>query len=345
MATVTKTIGSSGRDYTTIASWEADLDSGAAGYSAADDAVGELYADSDFGISATMTIDGGGTIGLNSVKLTVPSAERHDGTANTGVRLLYSAAGHIAINTPSGFDNKYTFEWFEIDKNGNGEEGFITNSSQFTNVPVIRNCIIHGASGDDAFNGAIYASSRDVLAMNNIIYDWDRNGGTDTKGIFADNDRTSGGLFNNTVYGVTNATANSVGIKLSTNSANGANKNNIAMGCDVDFEFAGTNNDSDYNMSSDTTASGGGGSNNLVSKTASSQFVSITGGSEDLHLKTGADAIDAGVDLVTTPTNVNIDINGRDRDSNGDTWDIGAHEFVAAGGGSTILPMINAYYG
>ena len=41
-------------------------------------------------------------------------------------------------------------------------------------------------------------------------------------------------------------------------------------------------------------------------------------------------ACKAGVDLVTTPTYVNIDIDGRDRDAAGDTWDIGADEFVAA---------------
>jgi len=53
-----------------------------------------------------------------------------------------------------------------------------------------------------------------------------------------------------------------------------------------------------------------------------------TVGSEDLHLKAQSDAIDAGTDLGTTPSGVEIDINGRDRDSQGDTWDQGAHEFV-----------------
>jgi hypothetical protein len=85
-----------------------------------------------------------------------------------------------------------------------------------------------------------------------------------------------------------------------------------------------------HNLSSDATADGTG---SLTSKSASNQFVSTVGGSEDLHLKAGADAIDAGTDLGTTPTGVNFDIDNRDRDALGDTWDIGADEYVAIAGG------------
>ena len=70
--------------------------------------------------------------------------------------------------------------------------------------------------------------------------------------------------------------------------------------------------------------------------------MSTTGGSEDLHLKAGADAIDAGTDLGTTPTGVNYDIDGRDRDAEGDVWDIGADEYVAVGG--AIAPT-SIFYG
>ena len=67
----------------------------------------------------------------------------------------------------------------------------------------------------------------------------------------------------------------------------------------------------------------------LTGKTlAQIAFVSTTGGSEDLHIESGSHCIDEGVDLGTT-NGVEIDINGRDRDSEGDTWDIGAHELVA----------------
>jgi hypothetical protein len=86
-------------------------------------------------------------------------------------------------------------------------------------------------------------------------------------------------------------------------------------------------------MSSDTSASG---TDSLVSKTSADQFVSNVSGSEDLHLKTGSDALRAGVDLGTT-NGVNIDIDGRDRDSNNDTWDIGADQCESCSVGGGIL--------
>jgi len=62
--------------------------------------------------------------------------------------------------------------------------------------------------------------------------------------------------------------------------------------------------------------------------------------SDNYHLASGdTEAIDTGADLGTT-SNVNIDIDGRDRDSEGDTWDIGADEYVAAAGGERRIIMV-----
>ena len=73
--------------------------------------------------------------------------------------------------------------------------------------------------------------------------------------------------------------------------------------------------------------------------------MSVGGGSIDLKLKAGAAAIGAGADLGTGyydstsgftlatsayGTALNIDIDGRDRDAEGDDWDIGADQFVAS---------------
>ena len=67
----------------------------------------------------------------------------------------------------------------------------------------------------------------------------------------------------------------------------------------------------------------------LINKTLSDiSFVSTSAGSEDLHITADSVCVDAGTDLGTAG-GVQTDINGRDRDSQGDTWDIGAHEFVA----------------
>ena len=89
--------------------------------------------------------------------------------------------------------------------------------------------------------------------------------------------------------------------------------------------FGATGSTISYCASFDTTATGTGSITNLD---AADQFISTTIGSEDLHLLSTSDLIEAGTDLGTSPTNINIDINGRDRDAQGDVWDIGAHEFV-----------------
>ena len=89
MATITKSIGTSSRDYSTITAWEADLDNTGI-YTSGDDAVGECYNDTAFDEDAT--INGGNTVGLNSVTLTVADGERHDGTEGTGARLVYSGS-------------------------------------------------------------------------------------------------------------------------------------------------------------------------------------------------------------------------------------------------------------
>ena len=87
--------------------------------------------------------------------------------------------------------------------------------------------------------------------------------------------------------------------------------------------------DQQYCISDDGTATGTGS----ITSTSANLFVSTASGTEDFHLKTGADAIGAGFDYGTTPAGVEIDIDGRDRDAEGDTWDIGADQFVSAGGG------------
>ena len=71
-------------------------------------------------------------------------------------------------------------------------------------------------------------------------------------------------------------------------------------------------------------------------------FVSTGVGTEDLHITEDSVCVDAGTDLGTTG-GVQTDINGRDRDSNGDTWDIGAHEFVPeATAGAAFLLFLDA---
>lgn len=332
MATITKTIGATGRDYSTMALWEADLDDSGI-YSAGDNAVGECYDDAAF--TASVTINGGGTIGLATVKLTAAAADRHDGTAGTGVRMV--GALSITLNPPTTGNDKLICEWIEVNANGGGINSGVICSGDANEFPTVKHCILHDSVGNSSLSPAMQTISRDAKFIRNIIYDW--NHSTSGRSCVAINSigQASGCVIGNTVYNITgNGAGTGKGIDVSADVAGFICQNNISVNTSsFDFEFAGTTNGTyGNNLSEDTTATGGSG--NVTSVTVSDLFVSTTGGSEDFHLKTGSPAINVGVDLVTTPTGVNIDIDGRDLDALGDTWDIGADEYVAVGGGSVI---------
>ena len=86
--------------------------------------------------------------------------------------------------------------------------------------------------------------------------------------------------------------------------------------------------------SSDATSGSVGLRSIAVSTTADAThagFTNITGGSEDFHIKVGSPLIDVGTDTSgdAAPLNFTDDIDGVTRTG---TWDIGADEYVAAGG-------------
>jgi hypothetical protein len=65
--------------------------------------------------------------------------------------------------------------------------------------------------------------------------------------------------------------------------------NNYAGGVSgtTSYDFSGTMT-ANYNISEDLTSDDNGGTGNLTGKAPTDQFVSITAGSEDLHLKAGS---------------------------------------------------------
>lgn len=330
MATVKYSIGTSSRDYSTIAAWEADLDNSGL-YSSGDVARGELYNDSVF--DESVLINGGGTVGLASVTLTAAAGERHDGTAGTGARIVISVGADQTVITHGR--TFVTTSWIEID--GNGVSVRCGWNDTNSNDNDITNCIVHGARRAGFCEG-IVKGRRGTIA-NCIVYDWQGTAEFASTGIAPKTGFGSHNVYcvNCTSHDNESASGGGKGIDY-TDSTNHIIKNCIATSNGTDYTAAATAGAASHNLSSDATASGTG---SLTSKTAANQFVSIVGGSEDLHLKTGADAIDAGTDLGTTPTGVNIDIDGRDRDLEGDTWDMGADEFVSAAAATMTFAQIH----
>ncbi len=92
-------------------------------------------------------------------------------------------------------------------------------------------------------------------------------------------------------------------------------------------------------ISADNTADDFGGSDNLINRAPGDQFVNTTSGSEDPHLKSGADCIDTGQDLSSNFT-VDLD-NGIRPDAVDDLWDVGADDFsVGPPGDGTYISVV-----
>jgi len=339
MATITKSIGTSAdpaRDYSTITLWEAALGGAAGG--AGNDADGECYADSDF--DEDVVLDDATP---DSILLTVPEAERHDGTADSGVRVLCSTSRglNVTTNVPT------IVEWLEWDVNGNPPDH--TTYSIFKSSgddPTFRNNILH-----DVYEDPSGSNTRGILigdpgvVTNNIIYDLQSDGTANRHmhGILVGSSSgDAASIYNNTVWNIRReSTAGNVwGISIDDDVVVKVAKNNIAMGISA---FSGTelcfenisgytNSVFDYNLSSDDSLPDA--LHNVESKAAANQFISTVDGSEDLHLKAGADAIGAGTDLGTTPDGVQYDINNFDRHTAAVVWDIGADQYVAVVSGN-----------
>jgi len=331
VAVVNTTIGTDARDYATHTLWESD-DGGGDGLGN-DDCTGSAYNDSAFDEAWTIDFD------ANSIVQTVAGGERHDGTAGSGARILATTSRTILISGA----NDITVTWLEIDENsttnmnsdgavGLNNEGDVTAS----------HLIIHDTSGSGTKDGILLdgmASGDTVAIINNLIYDIAKSTGTGSAwvgGISEDiaslTDKTVY-INNNTIHNTTNSgvgTGPCEGVHVTTGASELNIKNNIVT--DTNGDTSGAIDDFDIaiaddvtnvsnNLSSDTTAPG---ANSLTAKSSANQFVSTS--PVNLHLKSGADTFEAGTDLGTTPTGVNLDIDGFDRNAGATTWSMGAHD-------------------
>jgi len=308
---------------------------------------GECYNDSAYDESVTFN-DGA----PDSARLTVAEGHRHDGTAGTGARIV--ASGKHALHNDAGALD--TIEWLEWDQNGQQCDGPSGKIIRIDIATTIQRMLVHGAvsSSTSAIGISRQANHNGSAFHNNIIYNLRC---TNTGGGVCEAFRLAGGTGtynNNTAFNITNhnGTGQCTGYVAPNDDAASQCRNNIAIECNQG-STSGTKQDFDsaiesasttihsHNLSSDTSAPG---LNSLTEKLATDNFISTVSGSEDLHLKSGADATAAGIDPGVTPTGVNIDIDGRDRDAQGDIWDIGADQSIALALVSCIA-LISAWTG
>ena len=124
-------------------------------------------------------------------------------------------------------------------------------------------------------------------------------------------------------------------------------------GTATDFVTQTSTSYTDANYSSDTSAPG---DTNYRSESAADTFVSTSAGSEDFHLKDGSNALRVGKDaganetvegrrMPYSPYDWDVDIDGRDRDSEADDWDIGADQCdTCSEGGATGNPALLLFF-
>ena len=258
---------------------------------------GQAYNDTVFTTGFIGTASGFDTTMCDATRyhhLTVPTSQRHAGVYGAGVRaeMRTSSTTFLSINGCPYF----LLEFWSV-KNNAADTVFATNyAGASTDYLRVRNCIAYG-SYSNVNQEAIRIKGADSYAQNNIVY------GNYTVGVHVLN---SANAYNNTVYSA--GSIMTTGIYVETSNSTG--ENNLAMNASgVCFADAGAA--SDYNMSRDATAVGVHSLKNR-SVTSPQQFVSITPGSENLHLYQTSEALSAGANLGST-NNVNIDIDGTDR--------------------------------
>lgn len=303
--TVTKTVGTSSRNYSTISLWV----SGETGNLVSLDEVhkGEAYNDSGF--DENVLIDLSTTDSTRYMWLTTAnnSTDRHDGTASQGANLT------AATGEPMVLDDSYTiFEWFVVKNWGSGSSEKVgVQAGTNDGIRIQYNVLDGGTSPHDTASG-IQVTRDNEFVYNNIVMNLT---GT-TGGIAVAQDTNADNViyYNNTVYNVR------IGFGFLNSATDGDARNNIALTCSSACYSGTFHSNSNYNMASDTSAPG---ANSLQSKTAANNFTTTTSGSEDLHLKAGADAINVASDLSGTFTD---DIDAETRPTGANTWDMGADE-------------------
>lgn len=318
MANVAKTIGTVGRDYSTIAAWESDL-ADTSIYASGADAEGDCYADSDF--SENVSING--VFDLSSITLTADPSARHDGTIGSGAVIKPSGPTSYAVNV---YESNTTISWLEINGNASGAYGLKFNTG-LTGL-YVQNCLIHnfGSTSDASTDVYVMRNRSSANFTNNFIFN-------NTSGSSADlfihhSDTTfASSVYNNTYYynNVGDSDSNGGYIFHGTLENSGSIAKNIVIlrYSDSYWNAIHASATLDYWGAVGSIA----GVSNVTTDTYANSFVDTSTSDPDLHLKTGCNFIGTAADVGTSPTNVEIDINGNNRDSAGVTWDLGAHEF------------------
>lgn len=324
MTVVIKSIGS-GKDYSTIAAWIVSLSDGT--YSSGDDVIGELY-DSSYDETFNIGDDPFSTGGLDSVTLRANSANKHDGTPDSGVKIVYSgsvpdstAPYTVSYNSSTYGEYKVKIEDIEFADFNHSADVHVYGFLLSEKTTIMSRCLVNNFSsnGSSTKRFRVFRQGKPRI-QNCMIFNcgktWVTGGVSANVQVFNLDNSADAKVYNSTVYNIFDSSSNTV-----WGAFYGEYINAMIVNAGICFRLVSGSNSS-HNLSGDYSAPGG---NPVVNKSASSLFVSTTQGSEDLHLIAFAAALRKGTDLGTT-NSIQLDIDSYDRDASGSSWDIGADQ-------------------
>lgn len=324
MGTVTKTIGTTGRDYSTLQAWEDALPANLV--TDGNYQVGQCFNDSEFsGTGVQLTISGQTTDATHTITLTTGTGQSFRDHASVQTNALrYNQSNGVGIRRTDNYNeavsvatNYVTLSGLQI--SGDANTRAVSTTDNVTTNTIIEFCILESIRVGTDGNGATLKLNDSTSVIRNCLV----TSRTDSSGSGI-NLNYGASAYNVTVAKPSDKTAavqaflRSYGTPLVKN-CSGFGFTDFT---NADAQFSGS---SANNCTSDATAPG---TSNQVSKTYANQFVTTTDSARDFRLKTGADCADNGV---TDTTHGPIDIAKTSRPS-GSAYDIGCWELVVAAG-------------
>ena len=297
----TSDIGGGDNDYATITLWEADTDNDLV--TAETIEIGILFATgSPYQIALTY-FSGAITSALYYRHLKVEEGDEHDGTLGAGVVIEHNVSESTFIACYESY-----FQFSDIEFDGQLQSTYILRPASTTVGVIFNRCLIHSSTLTNY--GLLDQSGTPdnlVITFNNCAFS---NVGCAVRMYYS-------GVSTNAICNYCTAVSREVDADQAYNGF----ENLIACNCaafhfgdTLRFDFASLDALSHNNASSD-----GSGSTGLQNLTATDQFVDITDGAMDLHLKAGSDLLEAGL-----PINILDDVKGFIRSIH--FTDIGFHE-------------------
>jgi hypothetical protein len=332
MADTNATVGAAGADYATVTLAEATLKSVSGNHTL-------QFVDN---VTETGVCDFTAGETYTSLLVYTDTADKHDGTPGSATYVwnLANASNSLSVN-----NDTVSFEDIEIDASAiTGNSGEIIQGGAADTL-TMRRCLIHGwrkTSGSSA-QGLISTagSSGQAFFYSNILVDCVCSSAANITAFNFAGHSTSE-IIGNTVANISNTngtSGNVTGINVPDDAAMTAQNNlsydiSSTSGTAVDWQTSSyINLTTGGNVTEDGT-SPDGASNQNVTPTF------VAAGSNNYLL---AAALGKATDLGAVGEDGAIDILDRNRDTEGDTWDAGAHQYVAAGGGLSIPVAMNSY--